>query len=226
VIVPPAGMQTGRGGVLHYFRRAGGGGGGERDRRGKGKTIARGNPDCDVRVCRHRRRRARTTLRVHTCAGSGEGGEGEGSARWRSSHPMIFWPARFPPGNRDGDRDRDRDRDRERQRERERERERERREASRGLRRVRSLVPRTHRARHAIESRAFVSIKLPDKRTHRRLRPLDTHRRACHGVSTTFRRFHGRFLRSRGEEIADFRGGTRPNRGRCRSIAIDAGDKR
>jgi len=192
-------MQTGRGGVLHYFRRAGGGGGRERDRRGKGKTIARGNPDCDVRVCRHRRRRARTTLRVHTCAGSGRG-EGEGSARWRSSHPMIFWPARFPPGNRDGDRDRDRDRDRERQRERERERER--------------------------ESRAFVSIKLPDKRTHRRLRPLDTHRRACHGVSTTFRRFHGRFLRSRGEEIADFRGGTRPNRGRCRSIAIDAGDKR
>jgi len=42
VIVPPAGMQTGRGGVLHYFRRGGEGGGARERPAGKEKDNREG----------------------------------------------------------------------------------------------------------------------------------------------------------------------------------------
>lgn len=70
---------------------------------------------------------------------------------------MIFWPVRLPafPGEVS---------------EREKERESERRREGRVSLAVLSFVL-TYRTRHAIESRAFVSIKLRDKRTRRRVHP-------------------------------------------------------
>jgi len=113
------------------------------------------------------------------------------------------------------------------------ERERERGGRGRGGRRaggcgVCALVPRTYRARHAIESRAFVSIKLPDKRTHRRVRPVDTHRRACHDFNdyllipwalSSLARRNCRFLR-RSNRYSEQERKTTSNCARCSSIAM------